>query len=147
MSRGAEIADEARRWIGTPYRHGAAKHGAGADCLGLVRGVYRAVCGVDCEAPPPYAESWAEAGDGERLLDAAQRVLRVEHASDLKVGQVLLFRMGARGAAKHLGIVTSDEARPCFVHSYSRHGVLESPLSAPWRRRVAAVFSFPERLV
>ena len=39
----SRIVREARSWIGTPYRHqGALKH-AGADCLGLIRGVYRAV--------------------------------------------------------------------------------------------------------
>lgn len=35
----AAIVAEARRWLGTPYRHQASVIGAGADCLGLVRGV------------------------------------------------------------------------------------------------------------
>lgn len=29
----------ARTWIGTPYVHQGSAQGAGADCLGLVRGV------------------------------------------------------------------------------------------------------------
>ncbi|MGB3409057.1 MAG: peptidase, partial [Jannaschia sp.] len=28
--------------------------------------------------------------------------------------------------------------------AYSGHGVVESPLSAPWRRRIVARFEFPE---
>ena len=36
------ILTEARDWIGTPYQHQASLKGAGCDCLGLVRGVWRA---------------------------------------------------------------------------------------------------------
>ena len=41
--RADEIVARARAWIGTPYRHRASCRGAGADCLGLVRGVWREV--------------------------------------------------------------------------------------------------------
>lgn len=37
------IVAETRDWIGTPYRHQASLKGVGCDCLGLVRGVWRAV--------------------------------------------------------------------------------------------------------
>jgi NlpC/P60 family putative phage cell wall peptidase len=36
------IGAEARAWIGTPDRHQASLKGMGCDCLGLVRGVWRA---------------------------------------------------------------------------------------------------------
>jgi hypothetical protein len=42
--------------------------------------------------------------------------------------------------AKHLGVVSAPDR---FIHAYAKHGVVENALSAPWRRRVAAVFSFP----
>ena len=49
------ILTEARSWIGTPYQHQASAKGAGCDCLGLVRGVWRALWGDEPEiAPPPY---------------------------------------------------------------------------------------------
>ena len=38
----ARVVAEARMWIGTPYVHQASALGAGCDCLGLVRGVWRA---------------------------------------------------------------------------------------------------------
>ncbi|MEM1422329.1 MAG: peptidase P60, partial [Pseudomonadota bacterium] len=38
-----QIAYEASRWIGTPYRHQASLRGVGCDCLGLLRGVWRAL--------------------------------------------------------------------------------------------------------
>jgi hypothetical protein len=46
--------------------------------------------------------------------------------------------------AKHLGIVAETGARATFIHAYSGHGVVETALSAPWRRRIVARFQFPE---
>ena len=63
------------RWLGTPYRHQASVKGEGADCLGLVRGVWRAVVGEEPETPPPYRPDWAERGGEETLLAAARRRL------------------------------------------------------------------------
>ena len=58
----AAIVAEARAWIGTPYRHQASLKGVGCDCLGLLRGVWRAVVGGEPEGPPPNSADWAEAG-------------------------------------------------------------------------------------
>ena len=41
----AAVVAEARRWIGTPSVDQQTVRGAGCDCLGLVRGVWRAVVG------------------------------------------------------------------------------------------------------
>ena len=46
--------------------------------------------------------------------------------------------------AKHLGVAADIGARARFLHAYSGHGVVESPLSTPWRRRLVARFQFPE---
>ena len=74
----ADIVAEARAWIGTPYRHQASLAGVGADCLGLVRGVWRGLNGRDAEAPPPYSRDWAEALGEETLIAAADRHLARE---------------------------------------------------------------------
>ena len=39
------VVEAARGWLGTPYRHQVSLKGEGADCLGLVRGVWREVAG------------------------------------------------------------------------------------------------------
>jgi len=57
---GAEILRAARRWIGTPYRHQASLRGAGCDCLGLVRGVWRDVYGGEPEPVPAYSPDGGE---------------------------------------------------------------------------------------
>jgi hypothetical protein len=50
------------------------------------------------------------------------------------------MREGA--VAKHLGILSAAGDAPAFIHSMSGHGVLESPLSAPWAARIVARFDF-----
>ena len=52
------------------------------------------------------------------------------------------MRHGA--VAKHLGLQARIGAQASFVHAYTGHGVVESPLSTPWRRRIVARFEFPE---
>src|ERR1700761_5901826 len=86
------IVAEARAWIGTPYRHQASLKGVGCDCLGLVRGVWRAICGHEPEPVPPYAPDWAEASGREALAGAAARHLVEIDARQFAPGDVLLFR-------------------------------------------------------
>jgi NlpC/P60 family putative phage cell wall peptidase len=137
MSR---VVEAARRWIGTPYVHQASVRGAGADCLGLVRGIWRELFGTEPEPVPPYAADWSEAGREERLWQAAARHLHRLPQGDVGPGEVLLFRMRQAGVAKHLAIASAPDR---FIHAYSRHGVIENTLSAPWRRRIVARFAFP----
>lgn len=144
MSRPDLIVAEARRWIGTPYLHQASVRGAGTDCLGLLRGVWRSLQGTEPEPVPTYTEDWAEPDHREVLMEAAERWLLRKPVVDCAVGDVLLFRMRDGSIAKHLGIQSEAGAIPRFIHSYTDHGVIESPLSQPWVRRIAARFSFPE---
>ena len=144
MTDPERIVLAARTWIGTPYLHQAACKGAGADCLGLVRGVWREVLGQEPERAPAYTMDWSEPQGEERLWRAAARHLQaVGPDQPLAPAQVLLFRMRAASVAKHLGILTEAGEVPRFVHAYSGQGVVESPLSAPWRARVVARFQFP----
>jgi len=135
----AVVVAEARRWIGTPYCHQASALGAGCDCLGLVRGVWRALHGAEPLPVPRYSADWVETAGGDMLWQALTRALRPA-GPEPGAGDVVLFRLRERSAAKHLGIVTETGPGARFVHAYSGHGVVESPLSQPWRRRVVARF-------
>ena len=140
----SRIVDEARGWIGTPYVHQASCKGAGTDCLGLLRGIWRAVLGPEPERIPAYTADWAEPGREEVLLRAALRWLQPVATGAEAPGDVLLFRMRLGSVAKHLGIAGSIGPRPSFIHAYTGHGVIESPLSEPWARRVVGRFELPE---
>lgn len=145
-SREIVIANEARRWLGTPYVHQASTFGAGTDCLGLLRGIWRALYGDEPEAVPAYSMDWSEPQGEERLWDAALRHLQPKGLKDQAVGDVLLFRMRSGAVAKHLGVVSALGDMPRFIHAYSKFGVVESPLSSPWRRKIVARFTFPEEI-
>ncbi|MFN3744465.1 MAG: NlpC/P60 family protein [Hyphomicrobiaceae bacterium] len=136
----SDIIAEARRWIGTPYHHQASVRGIGTDCLGLVRGVWRALHGREAEIAPPYTRDWAEATGAETMLAAARRHLieRAPHAAE--PGDVLIFRFRAYTVAKHVGILTGPAA---MIHAAEGRLVTEVPLAAWWRRHLAAAFSFP----
>ncbi len=144
-ARAAAVVAAARRWIGTPYVHQASCRGAGCDCLGLVRGVWREVVGAEPASLPPYSADWGEVQGAELLWQGARRLMRELPAAAARPGDVLLFRMRAGAVAKHLGILSrgTAEAAGCFIHAYAGHGVVESPLSAPWRRRLVAAFRLP----
>lgn len=152
------IVAAARSWIGTPYVHQAACKGAGCDCLGLVRGVWRDIYGQEPEQVPAYSMDWSEPQREERLWQAALRHLVAKPLDQAALGDVILFRMRRGAVAKHLGVqsclgvqvpraaprLSQGDVNPKFIHAYSRHDVVESPLSLPWQRRIVARFQFPE---
>jgi len=130
------IVAAARTWLGTPYRHRASVQGAGCDCLGLLRGVWRALYGAEPEAVPPYRADGRDAGDA--LVAGVARWLLP--ATGPAAGQVVLFRLGRQTAPRHCGILVSATR---FVHAQERLGVVEANLTEGWARRIAARFEFP----
>ena len=176
MSR---VVRAARGWIGTPYVHQASRKGAGCDCLGLIRGLWRELYGTEPELPPAYTMDCSEPQGAEALWQAAARHLAAKPLSDAAPGDVILFRMRQGSVAKHLGVQTSvlelraasawvganapaggqagaarrsagrdvRVSNPAFIHAYAGHGVVESPLSPPWQRRIVARFHFPKELI
>lgn len=139
-----DIVAEARRWIGTPYRHQASMLGAGADCLGLIRGVWRSLLGEEPDTLPAYTPDWSETTGDEVLLRAAGQWLRPKPVCSNDIGDVIVFRMRSTGVAKHLGLTAARNEMPTFVHAYTGHGVIETALSLPWRRKIAGRFEFPQ---
>ena len=128
----------ARSWIGTPYIHQASVRGAGCDCLGLLRGVWRELKGGEPEEPPPYSPDWAEATGAETLYRACLRHLTEIDPRDLAPGDVALFRMAGHGPAKHCAIV----GPLTLIHARQNRRVCEEPFAPFWRRRLAYGFRF-----
>ena len=143
----AQVVMIARGWLGTPYRHQASVRGHGADCLGLVRGVWRELFGAEAADVPPYRPDWAEVGGEETLLHAARRWLREIPLERAIAGDVLLFRMGPGCPAKHCAILSEGALRggaePRMIHAYWGRAVVESWMGTWWRRRLVAAFAWP----
>jgi NlpC/P60 family putative phage cell wall peptidase len=139
--RRGQIIAEARSWLGTPYLHQASAKGQGADCLGLVRGVWRALYGFEPEAPPAYGPDWNERRAGtEPLLAAARRHFAERPLAAARPGDVLVFRVVRTGPAKHCGVLADPDR---FIHAYQGRAVVESWLNRWWGERLAGVFGFP----
>lgn len=133
----ARIVIETLSWIGTPYRHQASVKGQGADCLGLIRGVFRAVNGTEPGEIPAYPRRLY--GPAETLLDGAAAYLTRRATPQL--GDVLIFRLRRRQPASHCGILVAPDR---FVHAFEGRAVLSTAFEGLWRAKLAASFSFPE---
>lgn len=137
---GAAIIAEALTWVGTPYRHQGSLKDVGCDCLGLIRGVWRAIYGAEPERAGAYAPDWAEAGGEDRFLSAARRHCREKPIAEAASSDLILFRWRSHLPAKHAGIVLEPGR---FIHAYQGHSVIVSALVPQWRNRIAAAFAFP----
>jgi len=135
-----DVVRAARAWIGTPYHHQASLRGVGADCLGLVRGVWHDLYGRDAEAPTAYSRDWGEASGRETLIEAARRHLVEIEIDEARPGDVLIFRMRPGAIAKHAAIVATDVT---MIHAMEGGPAAEVALLPWWRRRIAAAFRFP----
>lgn len=146
MSFRTDIVLEAKKWLGTPYQHQTSCMGAGCDCLGLVRGVWRSLIGDEPQSIPPYTPNWAEDLSEETLLIAARQHLTETAVGDAQLGDVLVFRMALGVPAKHVAIVSEvDDGRVVkIIHAYWGRAVVETYMGAWWSRRIAAAFQFPE---
>ncbi len=136
----AEIVGAAMEWLNTPYQHQASCKGVGADCLGLLRGVWRQTVGPEPEAPPAYRPDWAEFVGDDTFLIAARRHFDEIPVGAARAGDVLLFRMGLGCSAKHCAIVTEPGR---IIHAYWARRVCITRMVPWWTRRIAGAFSFP----
>lgn len=141
------VVAEARLWLGTPYQHGQSLRGTGCDCLGLIRGIWRALYGPEPWDVPAYTGDWAETGAQETLKEALDRWLLPIEPENARSGDVLIFRMRDNAVAKHAAILSTGpvgDTRAQIIHAYWAHAVTQSWLGHSWRRRVAGVYRFPD---
>lgn len=135
----AAVVAAARGWIGTPYVHGQSLRGAGTDCLGLLRGVWREVFGAEPEPAPRYAAGLGRAGE-ETLLDAAVRHLVRIPTGAARDGSVILFRWRPHLPARHCAILAPGGR---MIHAHAGRSVHETPIPDAWAAKIAAAFDFP----
>ena len=138
-----DIIRIARSWIGTPYHHQASVKGVGADCIGLIRGVYRELYGVEPPEIINYSPDWGDADGNEHMLRAARQYLEPVPLGSMSPGHVILIRWKDKRVAKHAMILTDDRRA---IHAYNRSPVCEIHLNSWWMRRVVFAFAFPQEV-
>ena len=136
------IMEEARRWLGTPFRHRGRLKGEGVDCLGLAIGVARAL-GLpveDCLAYPRRPD----AGQLRAGLAAQLQEVAVE---SVRPGDLL--RLAVNGKATHLAILSQlPDGRPGLIHAYAPcRQVVEHGWDGRWPGPAVDVWRFSVRSV
>ncbi len=135
-----QIVAEARTWIGTPFQHGQSCKGKGADCIGLVIGVFRALgCLAPDYFPPPYSQQWHVHQHDELLTRMAMAAGFAEKHADPEPGDIFLFKFGH--VCSHVGISLGDGQ---FIHSYHHlKRVVAQPLTGDLQQRLRKVMICP----
>jgi cell wall-associated NlpC family hydrolase len=132
------LVAEARRWLGTPFRHQGRVLGEGVDCVGLILEPARAL-GLTAYRPGAYARH-PDAGTLRREL--ARHLPAVAKAA-MRPGDVLV--LAAPLSPCHLALVTDLGGRPGMIHASGPIGrVVEHRIDATWDARVRGVFRFPQ---
>lgn len=108
------LIQQARRWLGTPYRYGGNER-SGVDCSGLTCRVFADGLGIR------LPRTSAQQRDYCRRIDRA----------DLEPGDLVFFRNG--GKINHVGLYIGAGR---MIHASSSRGVIETDLSDTyWARR------------
>lgn len=112
------LLDEARRWLGTPYKYGG-EDKRGVDCSGLVINVYRSA--LDIKLPRSSSEQ-------ARYCSPLQK-------NQLMPGDLIFFATGSSKTVSHVGIYVGDGR---MIHSSTSGGVVVSDIESDYYVRTYA---------
>ncbi len=105
------LIDEARTWLGTPYRYGG-KDKSGTDCSGFIMQLYKTVTNVNVPRNSRAQWDYCEALDKK----------------DLAVGDLIFFSSkNSGGDIAHVGMYIGDGT---MIHASSSRGVTESNIGS-----------------
>lgn len=101
---GLDLVEEARTWLGTPYRYGG-RDRSGTDCSGMMMELYRNVCAVKIPRTTKEQKSYC--------TEVARNKTRV--------GDLVFF--GSRNGVSHVGLYIGKGE---MIHASSSRGVMVS---------------------
>jgi cell wall-associated NlpC family hydrolase len=125
-----QIIDNARQWLGTPWKHNQQALGLGVDCIQLAIATFAALDIYTGEIVNYY-----RVPKGNSLLDYLDSLPNTNRIEKIQPGTILLFKVG--GIPHHVAIATSETT---MIHACQRAGkVVEHSIGA-WERKLVAVF-------
>lgn len=149
MTTRAEVAAEARTWLGTPWAHQGHMKGVGVDCGGLIGGIAVALglVGPDFWQRDfaPFA-GYARQPTGDSLVRVLGAFMPRIEPDEALPGDVVALTF--RRDPHHVGILVPYAAGPgvALLHALNSPGVrqvVEHRLDARWHTRIVAAFALP----
>jgi cell wall-associated NlpC family hydrolase len=141
VTTGADLAAEARTYLGVAWRH-QGRSRQGVDCLGLVREVGHSFGLIDFDT-----RDYSRQATDESMLEQCRELLLPVADGDWRVGDVPVMRFGTN---RHIGFFGDYlYGGLSLIHSYSRfpRRVVEHRFDNAWLRSHEAslleVFRFP----
>lgn len=120
------LIDEARSWIGTPFRHGQSVKGSGCDCVGFIIGVGKATGMVPEEYRPPVYSAQHTLHRDDSILKAELAAFATEQPKGTppQKGDIIVFHWARTPG--HAGICAGGGT---IIHaSMPKRTVVEQPL-------------------
>jgi len=139
-----DIIEEARTWLGTPYRHQGRVKGVGCDCGGIVIGVAKEL-GIEIKDYEGYGKM-PHGGTMKKLLDSQFQSVPIE---EVQIGDILLMKIVRD--PQHLALVTDYGMLHCYTQlgrgkqkkATNAGRVVEHRLDEFWKKRILKIYRFP----
>jgi NlpC/P60 family putative phage cell wall peptidase len=136
MTTRQDYIDQARLWLGTPFRWQADYRGLGCDCKGLITGVARELGLPEADHPHFKKADYSPRVDPDFLKRALSETL--SPVDNPLPGDVLLLILG--GKPQHMGIIGGSTLIHCYVGKTVSEHRLDSairlwPIHSAWRFR------------
>lgn len=130
------IVEEARTWIGVPWRH-QGRSRLGIDCAGLIIRV-----GIDLGLTTYDVTAYQRRPDSLAFVEHFRRGgARDKPLTEAQPGDIMIFRDDIYPC--HSTIVSEREGVPHIIHAYAkRRKVIEEPLDHEWLAKRAFCFQY-----
>ncbi len=134
----AQVVQEARAWIGTPFRPQQHIKGHGCDCLGLLIGVAKNLGQV---TPDFKAGPYKQAPDNGKLIAGMSTHLKRVPKGYMQAGDFIA--LAHDGIPHHVGVLVDYREGLGIIHALKSYdAVKEHRLDAKMRGNISDVFCF-----
>ncbi len=121
----ARIVQEARSWLGTPYRPNACLRGVGVDCMQLIFAVFRDCGLLDTSEPTlvemSYVTNACQHGPDTRYIDGVEKYCRRIPENQVRSGDIGMVWVG-HGFAHSILVIEDSPVR--VIHATMDRGVI-----------------------
>lgn len=133
----SKIVEEARTYLGTPFKHQGRVKGAGVDCIGLLQQTGKTLGLLDYDNT-----TYGRLPRGNQLCMHLDNCMLRVLGDNYSYGDVLVFWFMKEGEANHVGIATPHG----MIHTYAAMAgggkVVENTLDNFWQKRLMGAYRY-----